>query len=58
MKREESNKHYEQIERKRLEIGDCLFSAQRHTHRVSNARKLIRLAGELAELVALIERDA
>jgi hypothetical protein len=55
--REESNRLYNKIEKKRLEIGDCLFSSQRHTHRGSNARKLVKLASELAELVAIIERD-
>ena len=57
MTREETNKLYDKIEKNRLEIGDCLFSSQRHTHRISNARKLVALASELAELVALIERD-
>lgn len=57
MTKEESKRLYEAMERKRLQIGDCLFSAQRHVHSLSNARKLVKLASELAELVALIEHD-
>jgi hypothetical protein len=55
---EERRSSFLEIERKRLEVGDCLFSSQRHTHRLNNARKLVKLASELAELVALFERDA
>ena len=56
MTREESNKLCDEIDQKRIEIADRLFSPQRHTYRVSNARKLVALASELAELVAILER--
>lgn len=54
-RREEMSDLIDRINRKRLQIGECLFSSQRHLHRVSNARKLVSLATELAELSALLE---
>lgn len=57
MTQEEVRKFYNKIEEKRLEIGDCLFSSQRHTYRQSNARRLVKLSTELCELVALIEQE-
>jgi ABC-type uncharacterized transport system fused permease/ATPase subunit len=53
---EEIGRIFQLYERKRSDIGDCLFSSQRFVHRISNARKLVKLAGELAELAALLER--
>lgn len=46
---------FEDYERKRLEIGDCLFSSQRHPNKLSCARRLLKLSGELSELANRIE---
>lgn len=58
MTREEENKLCKKIDEQRTKIAECLFSPQRHGHILSNARKLVALASELAEMAALIERDS
>lgn len=46
---------YLDVHFKRLDICDCLFSSQRHHHALSNAKKVVKLAKELVELIAFLE---
>lgn len=62
MTQEERNKEtlelYWKMEHKRMDIARTLFQQSTNQHPRSNARKLVSMAGELAELAALYEGTA